>query len=75
LDFLARAKFTFFPGSVGRTDFPVADARALVDSIEKKLFTLPDETVGLPGHGDITTIGHEKGTNPYVGCGNLTQLG
>jgi hydroxyacylglutathione hydrolase len=64
-----------FQGSVGRTDFPDGDAQTLFDSIEKKLFTLPDDTLVLPGHGDQTTIGHEKRTNPYVGRGNLTQLG
>src|SRR5688500_15260871 len=39
-----------FQGSVGRTDFPDGDAQALFDSIEKKLFTLPDDTLVLPGH-------------------------
>jgi hydroxyacylglutathione hydrolase len=57
-----------FQGSVGRTDFPDGDAEQLFDSIHQKLFTLPDDTVVLPGHGDATTIGAEKRTNPYVGA-------
>jgi glyoxylase-like metal-dependent hydrolase (beta-lactamase superfamily II) len=57
-----------FRGSVGRTDFFDGNAVALVDGIRKKLFTLPDDTIVLPGHGPATTIGHEKQTNPFVGA-------
>ncbi len=56
-----------FAGSVGRTDFPDGDAQQLVASIRDKLFTLPDSTVVLTGHGPSTTIGEEKRSNPYVG--------
>jgi glyoxylase-like metal-dependent hydrolase (beta-lactamase superfamily II) len=56
-----------FQGSVGRTDFPDGDFAALEASIHQKLFTLPDDTVILPGHGPPTTIGHEKESNPFVG--------
>jgi hydroxyacylglutathione hydrolase len=56
-----------FRGSIGRTDFPDGDFDALRAAIHDKLFTLPDDTVVLPGHGPATTIGQEKRTNPFVG--------
>jgi glyoxylase-like metal-dependent hydrolase (beta-lactamase superfamily II) len=56
-----------FRGSIGRTDFPDGDFDALRNSIHGKLFTLPDDTIVLSGHGPETTIGHEKRTNPFVG--------
>lgn len=56
-----------FAGSIGRTDFPDGDFRQLADGIHQKLFTLPDETVLLSGHGPETTVGREKRTNPFVG--------
>ncbi|MEX0642410.1 MAG: MBL fold metallo-hydrolase [Pirellulales bacterium] len=56
-----------FRGSVGRTDFPDGDFDALASAIHEKLFTLPDDTIVLPGHGPKTTVGHEKRTNPFVG--------
>ncbi len=55
-----------FQGSVGRADFPDSNPGQLVKSIRTKLYTLPDATVVLPGHGDPTTIGIEKRTNPFV---------
>lgn len=57
-----------FRGSIGRTDFPDGDFDALASAIHEKLFTLPDDTIVLPGHGPETTIGHEKRTNPFVGA-------
>ncbi len=57
---------TLFAGSIGRSDFPTSDPDALFDSILKKLYTLPDETHALPGHGNPTTIGEEKQSNPFV---------
>ncbi len=58
-----------FSGSVGRTDFPDGDFGQLAAGIRGKLFTLPDDTRLLPGHGPATTVGDEKRTNPYVGEG------
>ena len=55
-----------FQGSIGRTDFPGGDMRLLVSGIRKKLFPMPDETQVYPGHGETTTIGEEKRTNPFV---------
>lgn len=54
-----------FKGSIGRTDLPGGDYNQLTESIRKQLFTLPDNTVVYPGHGDPTTIGVEKKTNPF----------
>jgi len=56
-----------FQGSVGRTDLPDGSFEQLNESIQTKLFTLPDDTIVLPGHGDPTTIGIEKQDNPFVG--------
>ncbi|MCF6434203.1 MBL fold metallo-hydrolase [Pseudoalteromonas sp. MMG022] len=55
-----------FKGSVGRTDFPKGDASQLKQSILEQLFTLPEETVVLSGHGENTTIGFEKYNNPFM---------
>lgn len=54
-----------FLNSVGRTDLPGGDHNTLIDSIHKKLFTLPDDVTVFPGHGPETTIGVEKRTNPF----------
>ncbi|MBL7942188.1 MAG: MBL fold metallo-hydrolase [Flavobacteriales bacterium] len=55
-----------FRNSVGRVDLPGCDARALVDSIRNKFYTLPDAFVVHPGHGPATTIGFEKEHNYFV---------
>ena len=54
-----------FEGSVGRTDLPGGDFNTLIDSIHRKLFTLPDDVVVYPGHGRVTTLGEEKISNPF----------
>lgn len=56
-----------FEGSIGRTDFPGGDFDLLVSGIRRKLFTLPDDTQVYPGHGEMTTIGVERRTNPFCG--------
>jgi glyoxylase-like metal-dependent hydrolase (beta-lactamase superfamily II) len=58
-----------FRDSIGRSDFPGSDGRLLVAGIRGKLFPLPTETVVYPGHGPVTTVGHEKRFNPFVGEG------
>jgi hydroxyacylglutathione hydrolase len=55
-----------FAGSIGRTDFPDGDFDALAAGIRANLYTLPDDTVLLPGHGPSTTVGSEKRSNPFV---------
>ena len=54
-----------FAGSIGRTDFPGGDMQLLLDNIRKKIFSLPDEALVLPGHGPVSTVGHEKENNPF----------
>ena len=55
-----------FSGSVGRTDLPMGDFDTLERSIRSQIYTLPEATVVYPGHGDRTTVGDEKQSNPYV---------
>jgi len=57
---------TLFQGSIGRTDLPGGDFQQIQRSIQGKLLTLPEETVVIPGHGDTTTIGEEKESNPFL---------
>jgi len=56
---------TLFNGSVGRTDFPGSSFDILIQSIQSKLLTLPDDTIAYPGHGPETTIGKERKGNPF----------
>lgn len=55
-----------FQGSIGRTDFPGGSMTTLVEGIKKELFVLPDKTYVLSGHGNPTTIGDEKASNPFL---------
>ncbi|MBW2224829.1 MAG: MBL fold metallo-hydrolase [Deltaproteobacteria bacterium] len=57
---------TLFARSVGRTDLWGSDTTQLLDSIQRKLFALPDETLVICGHGPSTTIGEERRLNPFV---------
>lgn len=54
-----------FHGSIGRTDLPGGDYKTLIQSIHNKLFVLPDDVEVYPGHGESTTVGYEKETNPF----------
>jgi len=54
-----------FAGSIGRTDFPGGNTNLLLHNIRTKLFSLPDDTLVLPGHGPVTTVGKEKKYNPF----------
>jgi hydroxyacylglutathione hydrolase len=55
-----------FKDSIGRTDLPGGNQSILLKSIHEKLLFLPEETVVLPGHGPVTTIGEEMDSNPYL---------
>ncbi|MBS3806406.1 MAG: MBL fold metallo-hydrolase [Bacteroidales bacterium] len=55
-----------FRRGMGRTDLMGGNYNTLVESIQNKLFTLPDETIVYPGHGETTTIGEEKRQNPVL---------
>ncbi len=55
-----------FRGSIGRTDALGGDHAAMERSLRTKVLPLPDETVVLPGHGETTTIGRERASNPFL---------
>jgi hydroxyacylglutathione hydrolase len=55
-----------FAGSIGRTDLPGGDHAAMLTSLATKVLTLADDVVVLPGHGDQTSIGRERATNPFL---------
>jgi hydroxyacylglutathione hydrolase len=55
-----------FAGSIGRTDLPGGDHPAMLRSLETKVLPLADDVVVLPGHGEQTTIRHERVTNPFL---------
>jgi len=57
---------TLFNFSIGRTDFPGCSHQQLIESINSKLLTLPDETIVYPGHGPQTTIRAERQHNPFL---------
>ena len=57
---------TLFAGSIGRTDLPGGDIETLLRSIREVLFSFPDGTPVYSGHGDPTTIGREKQSNPFL---------
>lgn len=57
---------TLFEGSIGRTDLMGGSHSQLVDAIDKKLMSLPEDVVVFPGHGDSTAIGRERQMNPYL---------
>jgi glyoxylase-like metal-dependent hydrolase (beta-lactamase superfamily II) len=57
---------TLFAGSIGRTDLPGGDYNTLINAIRTVLFPFPDETPAYPGHGEPTTIGRERRTNPFL---------
>ena len=57
---------TLFAGSIGRTDLPGGDLNTLLGSIRNVLFAYPDDTVVYSGHGETTTIGKERRTNPFL---------
>lgn len=56
---------TLFRRSIGRTDLPGGDGAAIMDSIRRILWSLPDGVRVLPGHGPETTIGEERRLNPF----------
>jgi hydroxyacylglutathione hydrolase len=57
---------TLFAGSIGRTDLPGGSFEKIITSLHHKVLALPDETVVIPGHGPLTTIGEERESNPFL---------
>jgi len=64
---LAMVGDVLFAGSIGRTDFPMGNHQQLLDAITGRLWPLGDDTAFVPGHGPMSTFGHERKTNPFVG--------
>ncbi len=57
---------TLFAGSIGRTDLPGGSMEKILRSLHAKVMALPDDTIVVPGHGELTTIGEERETNPFL---------
>jgi len=57
---------TLFAGSIGRTDLPGGSFDKILRSLHQKVLSLPDETIVVPGHGPLTTIGDERENNPFL---------
>jgi hydroxyacylglutathione hydrolase len=57
---------TLFAGSIGRTDLPGGSYEKIMQSLHGPVLALPDETVVVPGHGPLTTIGEERASNPFL---------
>jgi len=57
---------TLFAGSIGRTDLPGGSYQKIIRSLHEKVLALPDETIVIPGHGPLTTIGDERESNPFL---------
>ncbi len=57
---------TLFAGSIGRTDLPGGSYDKIIRSLHESVLALPDETVVVPGHGELTTIGEERKSNPFL---------
>jgi hydroxyacylglutathione hydrolase len=57
---------TLFAGSIGRTDLPGGSFEKILHSLHDRVLALPDETVVVPGHGPLTTIGEERASNPFL---------
>jgi glyoxylase-like metal-dependent hydrolase (beta-lactamase superfamily II) len=57
---------TLFAGSIGRTDLPGGSYKKIMESLHGPVLALPDETIVVPGHGPLTTIGDERETNPFL---------
>jgi len=57
---------TLFAGSIGRTDLPGGSMEKIINSLHEKVMALPDDTLVVPGHGPLTTIGEERESNPLL---------
>src|SRR5215831_10751020 len=64
---------TLFAGSIGRTDLPGGSFKKIMQSLLGPVLALPDETIVVPGHGPLTTIGEERESNPFL-VGGVTPF-
>ena len=55
-----------FAGSIGRTDLPGGDHATMLTTLREKVLALADDVAVLPGHGEQTSIGRERATNPFL---------
>lgn len=62
-----------FAGSIGRTDFPMSNHQSLIDAITGKLWPLGNDVTFIPGHGQNSTFGRERASNPFVGDAALAR--
>lgn len=66
IDALVFVGDVLFQGSIGRTDFPQGDYDSLIASIKEKLLPLGDDVKFVPGHGPMSSLGHERQNNPFL---------
>ncbi len=57
---------TLFAGSIGRTDLPGGSYKKIIESLQERVLTLPDDTIVIPGHGELTQVGKERESNPFL---------
>ncbi len=57
---------TLFAGSIGRTDLPGGSFEKIMSSLRQRVLALPDDTIVIPGHGPLTSIGDERESNPFL---------
>ena len=57
---------TLFAGSIGRTDLPGGSFEKIMSSLRQRVLALPDDTIVIPGHGPLTSIGEERESNPFL---------
>lgn len=70
---LALVGDVLFRGSIGRWDFPHGDQQQLLRSIKERLWPMGNDTAFVPGHGPMSTFGHERQSNPFVSDAVLAQ--
>jgi glyoxylase-like metal-dependent hydrolase (beta-lactamase superfamily II) len=76
VDHAGRRAFTgdaLFAGGIGRTDLPGGNTAKLLASIRAQILTLPDDYAVLPGHGEASTVGEERRSNPFLGDDRVTR--
>ena len=65
---------TLFAGGIGRTDLPGGSFEKIITSLRERILQLPDDTIVVPGHGPLTTVGEERESNPFLTNSSRRQL-